>query len=41
MLERLGDFVVVELVADVEPDAREAQVTVREPVVLQAETPAA
>jgi hypothetical protein len=28
MLERLGDFVVIELAADVEPDAREAQVSI-------------
>jgi hypothetical protein len=36
VLERLVDLIVVELAADVEPDAREAQVTVRQLVVFQA-----
>lgn len=37
VLERLVDLIWLELVADVEPDTREAQVTVRQLVVFGAE----
>jgi hypothetical protein len=39
MLERLVDFVWLELVADVEFHGRETNVTIRQLVVLEAETP--
>jgi hypothetical protein len=41
MLEGSFDLVVVELVADVEFHGRETNVTIRQLVVLEAETPAA
>jgi hypothetical protein len=41
MLERLVDFVWLELVADVEFHGRETNVTIRQLVVLEAETPGA
>jgi hypothetical protein len=41
MLERLVDLVRLELAADVKTDTREAQVTIGQLVVRQAETPAA